>query len=37
MTTNLPDIFVTLVGLVFPAIAIVSIFLYVQRNKNSYF
>nr|YP_010959201.1 photosystem I subunit VIII [Hypericum perforatum]WNE39649.1 photosystem I subunit VIII [Hypericum perforatum] len=30
---NLPSIFVPLLGLVFPAIAIVSLFLYIQRNK----
>nr|WCQ78574.1 photosystem I subunit VIII [Galeola lindleyana] len=30
---NLPFIFVPLVGLVFPAIAMVSLSLYVQRNK----
>nr|YP_010144264.1 photosystem I subunit VIII [Poikilospermum lanceolatum]YP_010419387.1 photosystem I subunit VIII [Laportea aestuans]YP_010419722.1 photosystem I subunit VIII [Laportea ovalifolia]YP_010420286.1 photosystem I subunit VIII [Obetia aldabrensis]YP_010420370.1 photosystem I subunit VIII [Poikilospermum cordifolium]YP_010420539.1 photosystem I subunit VIII [Touchardia latifolia]YP_010420707.1 photosystem I subunit VIII [Urera glabra]YP_010420791.1 photosystem I subunit VIII [Urera hypselodendro len=35
MTTisNLPAIFVPLVGLVFPAIGMVSLFLYVQKNK----
>nr|YP_010419471.1 photosystem I subunit VIII [Laportea canadensis]USG53087.1 photosystem I subunit VIII [Laportea canadensis] len=37
MTTNLPDIFVPLVGLVFPAIAMVSLSLHVQKNKNSFF
>ena len=30
---NLPSIFVPLVGLVFPAIAMVSLFLHVQKNK----
>lgn len=30
---NLPSIFVPLVGLVFPAIAMASLFLYVQKNK----
>nr|YP_003587475.1 photosystem I reaction center subunit VIII [Oncidium hybrid cultivar]ACT83119.1 photosystem I reaction center subunit VIII [Oncidium hybrid cultivar] len=30
---NFPSIFVPLVGLVFPAIAMASLFLYVQRNK----
>ena len=35
MTTlnNLPSLFVPLVGLVFPAIAMVSLFLHVQKNK----
>nr|YP_010524510.1 PSI I-protein [Isodon ternifolius]QVL25990.1 photosystem I subunit VIII [Isodon ternifolius]UXP82630.1 PSI I-protein [Isodon ternifolius]UXP83246.1 PSI I-protein [Isodon ternifolius] len=34
MTTfNFPSIFVPLVGLVFPAIAMGSLFLYVQKNK----
>nr|YP_009768429.1 PSI reaction centre subunit VIII [Quillaja saponaria]QIS99047.1 PSI reaction centre subunit VIII [Quillaja saponaria] len=35
MTTlsNLPSIFVPLVGLVFPALAMTSLFLYVQKNK----
>nr|YP_009566917.1 PsaI [Dysphania ambrosioides]QBB73506.1 PsaI [Dysphania ambrosioides] len=28
-----PSIFVPLVGLVFPAIAIASLFLYIQKNK----
>nr|UTQ76641.1 PsaI [Zehneria sp. PEBO4401] len=31
--TTLPSIFVPLVGLVFPAIAMASLFLYVQKNK----
>ena len=31
--TTLPSIFVPLVGLVFPAIAMVSLFLHVQKNK----
>nr|YP_010942265.1 photosystem I subunit VIII [Persicaria nepalensis]WKN52076.1 photosystem I subunit VIII [Persicaria nepalensis]WLS52982.1 photosystem I subunit VIII [Persicaria nepalensis] len=30
---NLPSIFVPFVGLVFPAIAMASLFLYVQKNK----
>nr|AXN54684.1 PsaI [Epiblema grandiflorum] len=30
---NFPSIFVPLVGLVFPAIAMASLSLYVQRNK----
>lgn len=30
---NLPSIFVPVVALVFPAIAMASLFLYVQRNK----
>ncbi|KAF7091498.1 hypothetical protein CFC21_094084 [Triticum aestivum] len=30
---NLPSIFVPLVALVFPAIAMTSLFLYVQKNK----
>nr|YP_009939615.1 photosystem I subunit VIII [Sibbaldianthe adpressa]YP_009995006.1 photosystem I subunit VIII [Sibbaldianthe bifurca]ARD01617.1 photosystem I subunit VIII [Sibbaldianthe sericea]QNP09300.1 photosystem I subunit VIII [Sibbaldianthe bifurca]QNQ65170.1 photosystem I subunit VIII [Sibbaldianthe bifurca]QNV48855.1 photosystem I subunit VIII [Sibbaldianthe adpressa]QRF93301.1 photosystem I subunit VIII [Sibbaldianthe bifurca] len=30
---NFPSIFVPLVGLVFPAIAMVSLSLYVQKNK----
>nr|YP_010291215.1 photosystem I subunit VIII [Juncus gracilicaulis]ULQ66805.1 photosystem I subunit VIII [Juncus gracilicaulis] len=30
---NLPSIFVPFVGLVFPAIAIASLFLYVQKNN----
>nr|AIQ79879.1 photosystem I subunit VIII [Micraira sp. JLC-2014] len=30
---NLPSIFVPLVGLVLPAIAMASLFLYVQENK----
>ncbi|YP_009437478.1 photosystem I subunit VIII (chloroplast) [Primulina huaijiensis] len=34
MTTLIfPSIFVPLVGLVFPAIAMASLFLYVQKNK----
>lgn len=35
MTTlnTLPSILVPLVGLFFPAIAMVSLFLYVQKNK----
>nr|YP_009319061.1 photosystem I subunit VIII [Henriettea barkeri]APA18215.1 photosystem I subunit VIII [Henriettea barkeri]QFQ37815.1 photosystem I subunit VIII [Driessenia sp. Liu 674]QFQ46465.1 photosystem I subunit VIII [Astronia smilacifolia] len=35
MTTlnSLPSIFVPLVGLVFPAIAMASLFLHVQKNK----
>nr|ATL61760.1 photosystem I subunit VIII [Gaertnera phyllostachya] len=34
MTTfNFPSIFVPLVGLVFPAIAMASLSLYVQKNK----
>nr|YP_010258968.1 photosystem I subunit VIII [Chiloglottis cornuta]UIX23837.1 photosystem I subunit VIII [Chiloglottis cornuta] len=33
LNLNFPSIFVPLVGLVFPAIAIASLFLYVQRNK----
>nr|YP_010504178.1 photosystem I subunit VIII [Chrysosplenium biondianum]UXE32727.1 photosystem I subunit VIII [Chrysosplenium biondianum] len=33
ITLNLPSIFVPLVGLVLPAIAMVSLFLHVQRNK----
>ncbi|PIA43460.1 hypothetical protein AQUCO_01900095v1 [Aquilegia coerulea] len=34
MTTfNLPAFFVPLVGLVFPAIAMASLFLHVQKNK----
>nr|AUT83751.1 photosystem I subunit VIII [Geranium pyrenaicum] len=31
--TNLPSIFVPLVGLVFPAFSIASLFLHVQKNK----
>nr|YP_009670337.1 photosystem I subunit I [Vochysia acuminata]QCW95655.1 photosystem I subunit I [Vochysia acuminata] len=31
--TNLPSIFVPLVGLVFPAIAMASLSLHVQKNK----
>nr|YP_010294508.1 photosystem I subunit VIII [Xyris indica]YP_010294588.1 photosystem I subunit VIII [Xyris pauciflora]ULQ68329.1 photosystem I subunit VIII [Xyris indica]ULQ68409.1 photosystem I subunit VIII [Xyris indica]ULQ68646.1 photosystem I subunit VIII [Xyris indica]ULQ68726.1 photosystem I subunit VIII [Xyris pauciflora] len=30
---NLPSIFVPLVGLVFPAVAMASLFFYVQKNK----
>ncbi|CAN4102481.1 unnamed protein product [Withania somnifera] len=30
---NLPSILVPLVGLVFPAFAMASLFLYVQKNK----
>nr|USM10323.1 photosystem I subunit I [Glandora prostrata subsp. lusitanica] len=30
---NLPSIFVPLVGLVFPAISMASLFLYVQKNE----
>lgn len=30
---NLPSIFVPLVGLMFPAIAMASLFLYIQKNK----
>ncbi|YP_010425976.1 photosystem I subunit VIII (chloroplast) [Amaranthus tricolor] len=30
---NFPSIFVPLVGLVFPAIAMASLFIYVQKNK----
>nr|YP_010296172.1 photosystem I subunit VIII [Osteospermum ecklonis]UMB51181.1 photosystem I subunit VIII [Osteospermum ecklonis] len=30
---NFPSVLVPLVGLVFPAIAIASLFLYVQKNK----
>nr|YP_010290971.1 photosystem I subunit VIII [Juncus alatus]YP_010291284.1 photosystem I subunit VIII [Juncus himalensis]YP_010293757.1 photosystem I subunit VIII [Juncus grisebachii]YP_010692395.1 photosystem I subunit I [Juncus validus]ULQ66561.1 photosystem I subunit VIII [Juncus alatus]ULQ66894.1 photosystem I subunit VIII [Juncus grisebachii]ULQ66947.1 photosystem I subunit VIII [Juncus himalensis]UZM11357.1 photosystem I subunit I [Juncus validus] len=30
---NLPSIFVPFVGLIFPAIAIASLFLYVQKNN----
>nr|YP_010690852.1 photosystem I subunit I [Tinantia pringlei]QKW88371.1 photosystem I subunit VIII [Tradescantia pallida]WBU14731.1 photosystem I subunit I [Tinantia pringlei] len=30
---NLPSFFVPLVGLVFPAIAMASLFLYIQKNK----
>nr|YP_010210410.1 photosystem I subunit VIII [Paraboea guilinensis]YP_010211193.1 photosystem I subunit VIII [Paraboea filipes]YP_010636205.1 photosystem I subunit VIII [Litostigma coriaceifolium]YP_010845697.1 photosystem I subunit VIII [Hemiboea integra]UBD08294.1 photosystem I subunit VIII [Paraboea guilinensis]UBD09077.1 photosystem I subunit VIII [Paraboea filipes]WBQ48674.1 photosystem I subunit VIII [Litostigma coriaceifolium]WDE74697.1 photosystem I subunit VIII [Hemiboea integra] len=32
-TLTFPSIFVPLVGLVFPAIAMASLFLYVQKNK----
>nr|ANG44317.2 photosystem I subunit I [Oenothera grandiflora] len=31
--TDFPSIFVPLVGLVFPAIAMASLFLYVENNK----
>nr|YP_009138533.1 photosystem I subunit VIII [Lathyrus japonicus]AIK20752.1 photosystem I subunit VIII [Lathyrus japonicus]AIK20827.1 photosystem I subunit VIII [Lathyrus japonicus] len=30
---HLPSLFVPLVGLVFPAIAMASLFVYVQKNK----
>nr|YP_009433323.1 photosystem I subunit VIII [Zostera marina]YP_010205203.1 photosystem I subunit VIII [Chorda filum]ATD85234.1 photosystem I subunit VIII [Zostera marina]UAV85771.1 photosystem I subunit VIII [Chorda filum] len=30
---NLPSLFVPLVGLVFPAIAMASLFFFVQKNK----
>nr|YP_010345143.1 photosystem I subunit VIII [Solanum pachyandrum]UNZ88891.1 photosystem I subunit VIII [Solanum pachyandrum] len=30
---NLPSVFVPLVGLVFPAMAMASLFIYVQKNK----
>nr|YP_010954156.1 photosystem I subunit VIII [Hydrobryum floribundum]WMV01551.1 photosystem I subunit VIII [Hydrobryum floribundum]WMV01628.1 photosystem I subunit VIII [Hydrobryum floribundum] len=30
---NLPPVFVPLVGLVFPAIAMTSLFLYIQKNR----
>nr|YP_009516190.1 photosystem I subunit VIII [Ormosia hosiei]YP_010414819.1 photosystem I subunit VIII [Ormosia pinnata]AXQ39444.1 photosystem I subunit VIII [Ormosia hosiei]URW96993.1 photosystem I subunit VIII [Ormosia pinnata] len=30
---NLPSIFVSLVGLVFPTIAMASLFLHIQKNK----
>ncbi|CAN4075976.1 unnamed protein product [Withania somnifera] len=30
---NIPSIFVPLVGLVFPAFAMASLFLYVQKHK----
>nr|QUB02014.1 photosystem I subunit VIII [Dichorisandra thyrsiflora] len=30
---NLPSFFVPLVGLIFPAIAMASLFLYIQKNK----
>lgn len=33
ITFNFPSLFVPLVGLVFPAIAMASLFLYVQKNK----
>lgn len=32
-TINLPSIFVPLVGLVFPAIAMASLFLHVQKTR----
>nr|YP_009569201.1 photosystem I subunit VIII [Calandrinia granulifera]QBC67004.1 photosystem I subunit VIII [Calandrinia granulifera] len=32
-TINFPSIFVPLVGLVFPAFAMASLFLHVQKNK----
>nr|YP_009383155.1 photosystem I subunit VIII [Parkia javanica]YP_010517275.1 photosystem I subunit I [Parkia timoriana]APA33271.1 photosystem I subunit VIII [Parkia javanica]UXN45318.1 photosystem I subunit I [Parkia timoriana] len=31
--SNLPSIFVPLIGLVFPALAMASLFLYVEENK----
>nr|YP_009931410.1 PSI I protein [Cryptospora falcata]YP_010008636.1 PSI I protein [Cryptospora inconspicua]QNR89644.1 PSI I protein [Cryptospora falcata]QNR89729.1 PSI I protein [Cryptospora inconspicua] len=31
--TNLPSFFVPLVGLVFPALAMASLFLHIQKNK----
>nr|VDD65956.1 unnamed protein product [Brassica oleracea] len=36
MTTfnNLPSIFVPLVGLVFPALAMASLFLHIQKKKD---
>nr|YP_010181649.1 photosystem I subunit VIII [Primula dumicola]QVD43442.1 photosystem I subunit VIII [Primula dumicola]UXN46043.1 photosystem I subunit VIII [Primula dumicola]UXN46126.1 photosystem I subunit VIII [Primula dumicola]UXN46209.1 photosystem I subunit VIII [Primula dumicola]UXN46292.1 photosystem I subunit VIII [Primula dumicola] len=33
ITLGFPSIFVPLVGLVFPAMAMASLFLYVQKNK----
>ncbi|CAN6482972.1 unnamed protein product [Victoria cruziana] len=30
---NLPSIFVPLVGLLFPAIAMISLFFHIQKNK----
>nr|YP_009916919.1 photosystem I subunit VIII [Primula pellucida]ASM92050.1 photosystem I subunit VIII [Primula pellucida]UXN45794.1 photosystem I subunit VIII [Primula dumicola]UXN45877.1 photosystem I subunit VIII [Primula dumicola]UXN45960.1 photosystem I subunit VIII [Primula dumicola] len=33
ITLSFPSIFVPLVGLVFPAMAMASLFLYVQKNK----
>nr|YP_009485231.1 PsaI [Euryale ferox]AUD56576.1 PsaI [Euryale ferox]QNS25723.1 photosystem I subunit VIII [Euryale ferox]UUL96732.1 photosystem I subunit VIII [Euryale ferox] len=30
---NLPSLFVPLVGLLFPAIAMISLFFHVQKNK----
>nr|ALI91794.1 PsaI [Rhaphiostylis ferruginea] len=33
ITFNFPSIFVPLVGLVFPAIAMASLFLHIQENK----
>nr|YP_009466258.1 photosystem I subunit VIII [Genlisea aurea]YP_009466334.1 photosystem I subunit VIII [Genlisea filiformis]YP_009466409.1 photosystem I subunit VIII [Genlisea pygmaea]YP_009466484.1 photosystem I subunit VIII [Genlisea repens]YP_009466560.1 photosystem I subunit VIII [Genlisea tuberosa]AUN28313.1 photosystem I subunit VIII [Genlisea aurea]AUN28389.1 photosystem I subunit VIII [Genlisea filiformis]AUN28464.1 photosystem I subunit VIII [Genlisea pygmaea]AUN28539.1 photosystem I subunit VIII len=33
ITFNLPPIFVPLIGLVFPALAMASLFLHVQKNK----
>nr|YP_009650375.1 photosystem I subunit VIII [Vaccinium oldhamii]QCF39505.1 photosystem I subunit VIII [Vaccinium oldhamii] len=33
ITFNFPCIFVPLVGLVFPAIAMASLFLHIQKNK----
>nr|YP_009164510.1 photosystem I subunit VIII [Sedum oryzifolium]YP_010036472.1 photosystem I subunit VIII [Graptopetalum amethystinum]YP_010036725.1 photosystem I subunit VIII [Pachyphytum compactum]YP_010040428.1 photosystem I subunit VIII [Sedum emarginatum]YP_010274719.1 photosystem I subunit I [Echeveria lilacina]YP_010413410.1 photosystem I subunit I [Sedum alfredii]YP_010463704.1 photosystem I subunit VIII [Sedum bulbiferum]YP_010567466.1 photosystem I subunit I [Pachyphytum longifolium]YP_010701598 len=32
-TLNLPSILVPLVGLVFPAMAMASLFLHIQKNK----
>lgn len=34
-TTILPSIFVPLVGLVFPAVAMASLFLYIERDQIS--
>nr|YP_010181566.1 photosystem I subunit VIII [Primula asarifolia]QVD43276.1 photosystem I subunit VIII [Primula asarifolia]QVD43359.1 photosystem I subunit VIII [Primula asarifolia] len=33
ITCSFPSIFVPFVGLVFPAMAMASLFLYVQKNK----
>nr|YP_009708808.1 photosystem I subunit VIII [Aegiceras corniculatum]QEW86452.1 photosystem I subunit VIII [Aegiceras corniculatum] len=33
ITFNFPSFFVPLVGLVFPTMAMASLFLYVQKNK----
>nr|DBA06341.1 TPA: photosystem I subunit I [Tapheocarpa calandrinioides] len=30
---NLPSFFVPLIGIVFPAMAMASLFLYIQKNK----